>query len=97
MAVGEVQLSCYVVAVDAEGAPLRVEQLMPGEPYSARVVIPGAPHYPDEASRMSEQLEFLEGAKVVAKGMISGACTLEGTPTDVEDFLMNSAALGHRG
>lgn len=68
LVVGGVQLSCLIVAVDEEGAPVPPVGLALGECYGAWVVLEHARYYASELAQLGREIEFREGPRAVAVG-----------------------------
>lgn len=85
--VARVQLSCYVVAIDDDGFPLATDKLTLGRRYRARVVVPTACYYQREFESFGRNVEFFEGAKCVALGIVEDGDWLEETSEVIDRFI----------
>ncbi len=92
LALSAVQLSCYVVAIDDEGNPLKIGELSLGQSYRVRVVVDHAGHYASDLAGIGPDVGFFEGSRRVAWGVTERNGPLEDTPDVIERFIRRSEA-----
>ena len=87
LALSAVQVSCYLVAIDEAGCPLKIGELSLGHTYRVRVVVDHARHYASDLADIGPDVEFFEGPQLVAYGVTEESGHLENTPDAIERFI----------